>query len=206
MAKLTLTDIADTRAYERERPEFLARIIELKKQRRIHVGPIVTFVFENRETIRFQVQEMARVERMATDEAIEHELATYNPLIPEPGRLAATMLIELTSDDALRDWLPKLVGIETEVELRLGAGPGGAVVDGTTIVRCEVDPEHAKQLTREDVTASVHYVHFALDPDEVARFAAAPVALAVTHAAYAHATLLSEENRTQLLADLRGDA
>ena len=206
MTKLTLDDIADSRAYERERPEFLAEIIALKKQRRIHVGPIVTFVFENRATIRFQIQEMARVERMVTDEAIAHELETYNPLIPEPGHLAATMLIELTDDPGLREWLPKLVGIETEVELRLGAGPGGEVTPDTAVVRCVVDPEHAKQLTREDVTASVHYVHFALSADEVARFGTDTVALAVTHAAYEHVTVLDDDNRAQLLADLRGDA
>jgi len=63
-AKLTIDDIADQREYERERDSYRARIIALKKQRRVHVGPIVTFVFENRETIRFQIQEMARVERL----------------------------------------------------------------------------------------------------------------------------------------------
>ena len=89
--KLTLDDISDLRAYERERAEFRRHVIELKKRRRVHVGPIVTMVFENRDTIRFQIQEMARVERLITDEAIEHELDIYNPLIPEPGRLCASL-------------------------------------------------------------------------------------------------------------------
>ena len=84
--KLTLDDIADLRAYERERDRFRAHIIELKKRRRVPVGPFVTFLFENRETIRFQIQEMARVEKIITDEGIQHELDVYNPLIPTPAR------------------------------------------------------------------------------------------------------------------------
>ncbi len=110
--KLSLDDIADLRAYERERDAFRAHVIQLKKQRRVHVGPVVTFVFENRDTIRFQIQEMARVEKIISDEGIEAELRAYNPLIPEPGHLSTTMFIELTSEEQLRDWLPKLVGIE----------------------------------------------------------------------------------------------
>jgi hypothetical protein len=82
VSKLTLDDIADLRAYEREREAFREQVIALKKRRRVGVGPFVTFVFENRETIRFQIQEMARVERILTDEGIQTELDTYNPLIP----------------------------------------------------------------------------------------------------------------------------
>src|SRR5690606_28224213 len=113
-------DIADFRAYERERNDFRAHIIDLKRRRRVPVGPFVTFVFENRDTIRFQIQEMARVERLYSDEQIETELRIYNPLIPEPGQLCATMFLELTSDAELREWLPKLVGIERSVALCIG--------------------------------------------------------------------------------------
>ncbi len=120
--KLTLDDISDLRAYEREREAFRAHVIALKKRRRVSVGPFVTVVFENRDTIRFQIQEMARVEKLISDEAIEGELRAYNPLIPEPGELACTLFIELTSEVALREWLPRLVGIERSVELRIGTG------------------------------------------------------------------------------------
>src|SRR5215207_7237728 len=118
--KLTLDDIADLRAYERERVGFRAHVIALKKRRRVAVGPFVTLVFENRDTIRFQIQEMARAERILTDEAIQTELDIYNPLVPEPGRLAATMFIGLTSKPDMEGWLPKLVGIERAVRLRIG--------------------------------------------------------------------------------------
>src|SRR3954469_2135638 len=122
--KLTLDDITDRRAYERERDEFRRHVIALKKTRRIAVGPFVSIVFENRDTIRFQIQEMARAEKILSDDAIQGELDIYNPLIPEPGSLAATMFIELTSKDELMEWLPKLVGIESAVELRIGRGGG----------------------------------------------------------------------------------
>lgn len=196
MAKLTLDDIADLRAYEREREAFRAHIIEIKTRRRVHVGPFVTFVFESRDTIRFQIQEMARAEKILSDEGIETELRIYNPLIPDPGHLSTTMFIELTSDEQLREWLPKLVGVERAVELRVG--PDGEVVP------CTVDPDHEKQLTREEITASVHYVGFALSPAQVEAFAAGPVVLAVTHPAYQHVLELTEGTRAELLGDLRG--
>ena len=69
-------------------------------------------MFENTDTMRFQVQEMARAERMLSDDAIDHEIATYNALIPEPGELSATLFIELSPTRQLREWLPKLVGIQ----------------------------------------------------------------------------------------------
>jgi hypothetical protein len=197
MTKLVLDDIVDLRAYERERQEFRRRIIDLKKKRRIHVGPFVTLVFENRDTIRFQIQEMARVERLITDEAIETELRIYNPLIPEAGGLAATLFVELTDDAELREWLPRLVGIETAVAIRLGDGPGAPEV------RCLVDPDHAKQLTRDEVTASVHYVHFAFSAEEIEAFAAGPVYLLLDHPAYEHEVELGDETRHELLRDLR---
>ncbi|MHB8680889.1 MAG: DUF3501 family protein [Acidimicrobiales bacterium] len=194
---LRLEDIEDLRAYERGREEFRRRIIALKQLRRVAVGPIVTLVFENRDTIRFQVQEMARVEKMVTDEQIQGELDVYNPLIPGPGELSATLFVELTDEAALREWLPKLVGVESSVELRIGAGPS------PDVVRSIPEAAHAEQLTREDVTASVHYIRFALDPGQVERFAAGPVVLAVAHRAYGEETLLTDAVRAELATDLR---
>ncbi|HET9072437.1 MAG TPA: DUF3501 family protein [Acidimicrobiales bacterium] len=195
--RLTIADIADLRAYEREREAFRARIIELKRVRRVPVGPIVTLVFENRDTIRFQIQEMARAERMLTDEAIQAELDTYNPLIPEAGQLSATLFVELTSKEQLQEWLPKLVGIERSVELLVGEG------ERATVVRCRVDDAHAARLTREEVTASVHYVHFDVPAAVVDRWLDEPVVLAVNHPGYAHGVNLSIETKGSLLGDLR---
>lgn len=194
---LTIDDIVDQRAYERERKDFRDHVIALKRRRRVGVGPFVTLVFENRDTVRFQIQEMARVEKIITDDGIQMELDVYNPLIPGPGQISATLFVELVDKDQLVDWLPKLVGIETEVELRLGPSGGRRV-------RCRVDEAHLRQLTRDEITASVHYVHFDLDDDEVEAFAEGPVTLALTHPNYAHDLELSEDTRSELLADLRG--
>ena len=198
-AKLTLDDIADLRAYEREREQFRDHIIALKRRRRIPVGPVITLVFENRDTVRFQIQEMARAERMLTDEAIQVELDIYNPLIPAAGQLAATMFLELTSKAELEEWLPKLVGIERAVELRIAGADGHPIV-----VPCTPEAAHEAQLTREEVTASVHYVYFELAPEQVEAVAAGDVSLAVRHPQYDHATALGAETVAELLTDLRG--
>lgn len=193
--KLTLDDIADLRAYEREREAFRAHVIDLKRKRRVAVGKFVTLVFENRDTIRFQIQEMARAERILTDAGIQNELDVYNPLIPEPGQLSATLFIELTSKLALMEWLPQLVGIERSVELRLGDG---------TVVPCIPEESHEEQLTRDDITSSVHYIRFELTSAQVEAFAAGPVTLAVNHPAYQESVVLSPETVEELLSDLRG--
>jgi hypothetical protein len=199
--KLILDDIADLRAYERERNACRTRIIELKKRRRVAIGPIVTVLFENRDTVRFQVQEMARAERMLSDDAIQAELDVYNPLIPSRGQLSATLFIELTDESSLRDWLPKLVGVERSVELRLGPH---AEYSGPDVVRCMVEEAHQAQLTREDVTASVHYLRFELTLAQIAHFATAPVEIAVTLPAYSHVASLAIETRQELSSDLHG--
>lgn len=196
--KLTIDDIADLRAYEREREAFRTQIIELKKARRVGIGPIITVMFENRETMRFQIQEMARVEKILSDEAIQHEVDTYNALIPEPGQLSATLFLELTSKMALVEWLPKLVGIERAVELVIGSG------DAALVVPSIPEESHDDQLTRPDVTASVHYIRFELSADAIERFAAEPVVLGVNHDHYVESTPLSDATKASLLGDLRG--
>jgi hypothetical protein len=194
MTKLTLADISDLRAYERERDEFRRAVIDLKKRRRVPLGDILTLLFENSRTVRFQIQEMARIEKIISDKGIETELRVYNPLIPEPGQLCATLFIELTSDDALRGWLPKLVGIERSVGLRLADGE---------VVPAVVEEDHERQLTREEITASVHYLRWEFTPDQVERFAGGPVAVVSSHPAYPAETVLADPTVAELVADLR---
>jgi len=193
--KLTLDDIADVRAYERERDEFRPHVIELKRRRRVHLGTIVTFLFENRDTIRFQIQEMARVEKLTTDDEIQVELDIYNPMIPDAGQLCATMFIELTTDDQMREWLPKLANVERSVLVVL---PNGEQV------RAVVDEGHEQGLTRAEVTAAVHYLRWELTPEQVASFAEGPVRLAIDHPAYLEQVELSDTTAAELLGDLRG--
>ena len=199
---LTLDDIADQRAYERERDGFRREVIAVKKLRRVTVGPVITLTFESRLTMRFQVQEMARAEKMVTDEQIQHELDVYNRLLPAAGELSATLFLELTSEEELRHWLPRLVGVEGAVQLRIG--PAGDEV----VVRSVPEAEHQSQLTRPAVTAAVHYVRFRLEPGQVEAFRAGPVHLAVDHPEYPDGlpgVELGEATRTELIGDLSGE-
>jgi hypothetical protein len=188
--KLTVDDILDGRAYERERDEIRQGIIALKRRRRVALGDLLTVVFENTETMRWQVMEMARAERMLRDEQIAHEVATYNELVPDDGELSATLFLELKSDSELRDWLGRLVGIERCVALVLA--------DGTTIPGEPLDEE---RLTRDDVTAAVHFLRFRLGSAARA-ISTGPVKLVVTHPEYSAETVLDAEQHAELASDL----
>jgi hypothetical protein len=192
---LTLADVLDLRAYERVREDYRARVIARKRDRRVALGPVMTLVFECVDTVRFQVQEMARAEKIISDEGMQVELDIYNRLLPGEGELSATLFIELTSEDALRDWLPRLVGIERQLSFAL---------DGE-VVASVPEADHAAALTREAVTPAVHYVRFGFTPAQVAAFRdAAAVALVATHPAYEARTDLTAAVRQELLGDLTG--
>jgi hypothetical protein len=193
--RLTLDDIVDHRAYEREREAFRLHVRARKEARRVQVGELITFTFECADTVRFQVQEMARAERLLRDEQIQAELDTYNPLIPDARSLSATMFVELTTPDALRKWLPRLVGIERCVRLEPnGAEPVGAVLEEA----------HEAQLTRDDITASVHYLRFVLDRAQQAAFGVGSTRLVIDHPSYQHSTTLSARTVAELGGDLAG--
>jgi len=191
--KLTVDDIVDHRAYERERNEFRSGVIAMKKRRRIALGDIVTIVFENTDTMRFQVQEMARAERMLTDEAIAHEVETYNELIPESGELSGTLFIELTEDAALREWLPKLRGIEFNVYFELGVRGSGS--------RVKAVPRDEERLTRDDITSTVHYLKFPFDAEQRAELATGSARLVVDHPEYQVWVELDDAQRAELAGD-----
>lgn len=198
---LGLGDILDLRAYERVRDDYRRRIIELKRHRRVALGPLVTAVFECADTVRFQVHEMARAERIISDEGLSQELEVYNRLLPAPGELSATVFVELTSEADLRYWLPRLVGIERSLAFEIGEPAGRS----TTVVAGVPEASHAASLTRETVTAAVHYVRFAFGEEDRARLSGGePAALAVRHPAYEARTVLAPEVRAELLSDLDG--
>ena len=190
MRKLTVDDILEGRAYERERPELRTAIIALKRRRRVALGELISVVFENTETMRWQVMEMARAERMLRDEQIAHEVATYNELVPDDGELTATLFLELRSDAELREWLPKLIGVDGCVALVLA--------DGTTIAG---EPLDEARLTRDDVTAAVHFLRFRLG-SAAAGITRNSVKLVVTHPEYSAETELTAEQQAELISDL----
>ncbi len=173
-AALTLADVLDLRAYERVLDDYRSRVVARKRHRRVALGPVMTLVFECVDTVRFQVQEMARAEKIISDEALQTELDIYNRLLPGAGELSATLFIELTSEDELRHWLPRLVGIERARRAKL--------VCGADPVPSRPEATHQAALVRESVTPAVHYVRFPFTPAQDDAFAAAnEVALVSTH-------------------------
>ena len=190
MRKLTPDHIVDHRAYERERDEFRAHIIAMKRQRRVQLGDLLTIVFENTDTMRFQVQEMARAERKLTAVAIATVVGTYNELIPNEGELSGTLFIELTDDATLREWLPKLLNVQHDLRFDLA--------DGSHVVAV---PEDEERLTRDDVTATVHYLKFPFTAAQEAALADGPARLVVDHPEYKAATDLTDAQRAELAGD-----
>ena len=192
---LTLADVLDLRAYERVRDDYRARVIARKRNRRVALGPIMTLVFECLDTVRFQVQEMARVEKIISDTALQDELDIYNRLLPSERELSATLFIELTTEAALREWLPKLVGIEREICLR---------VEGD-LVSSHPEAQHAAALTRDAVTPAVHYLRFSFTEAQVLAFRdAGEVELLSAHPAYEARAELSPDVKNELAGDLLG--
>jgi hypothetical protein len=191
MRKLTNRDVKDLREYEREREEFRAEIIALKKRRRISLGDIMSIVFENAATMRFQIQEMARAERMLRDEQIAHELETYNALLPEDGELSGTLFIEIDAEESLRYWLPRLVRIQDHIKFVVGEDDVPA------------REEDLERLTREEeITTTVHYLKFGpLTAEQQRRFADGPVRIIVHHPEYEVAVTLTDEQRDEIVGD-----
>jgi hypothetical protein len=192
--KLELSDILDLRAYERVRDERRVEIIEIKRRRRVHLGTVVTLMFENRATMQSQIHEMMRAEKVVSDEQILEELHAYNPLIPEAGQLSATLFIELTTPEQMLEWLPKLVNIERSIAIQLS--------DGSTVMSI-AEESHAEMLTRDNATAAVHYIRFEFTPEQVELFAAGEVEIICLHPAYIEVSLLPKFVADELLSDLR---
>jgi hypothetical protein len=190
---LGLDEIVDLDAYEALREDYRRRVQEAKRARRVGVGDRVTLLFENRETVRFQVQEMMRVERIRAPERVQHELDVYNELVPGDGELSATMFLEITESDRIRAELDLLLGIDACVFLEIGAER----------IRARFDE---RQLD-EDRISAVHYLRFAMPADAAARLADPSVAarVAIDHRHYRHDAVLAPAVRASLAADLVGE-
>src|SRR5262245_30836963 len=117
MAKITIDELVGLERYEQVRDQFRQQIIALKRDRRVAVGDRITFVFENHDTMLFQTQEMLRAEHIVDLDRMREELAVYNELVPAPGELSATLLIEITDSQRIREDLIALIGIDQCVSL-----------------------------------------------------------------------------------------
>ena len=179
-------ELMDLASYERSRAEIRAAILEAKRPRRVHVAGILTFLFENTATMRYQVQEMIRAERMAGEAEILHELETYNELLGGPGELGCSLLIEIADpaerDRKLREWLALPAHLYVRVE------------DGAK-VRARFDPRQVGT----DRLSSVQYLKF----DVGGRL---PVAVGCDLPSLEAETVLDAEQRDALARDLASDA
>ena len=161
-------------AYAKERSAFRARVLAHKRNRIVHLGPHVTLLFEDELTIRYQIQEMLRIEKTFDESGIQQEVDAYNPLVPDGSNLKATMLLEYEDADARQAALAQLRGIEDHVFMRVAGFP---------VVRAIADEDLDRE--NDDKTSAVHFVRFELTPAMIAAFkAATPVALTVDHPNY----------------------
>jgi hypothetical protein len=179
-------EIQDPSTYERSRGEIRPSVLEAKRVRRVHVASVLTFLFENTATIRYQVQEMVRAEGLRREEEIRHELETYNELLGGKGELGVSLLIELPEpeerDRKLREWLE----LPKHLYLKLGSGEK---------IRARYD---ARQVG-DDRLSSVQYLKFDVRGE-------VPVAVGSDLPALTGETALGDEQRAALAQDLRSDA
>lgn len=189
--KLQRHDLLTLEAYAAQRSEFRARVMAHKKSRKVHLGGHLTFVFEDRLTIQYQVQEMLRIEKIFEASGINEELEAYNPLIPDGRNLKATLFVEYEDVEERKRELARLTGIEHQIALTVaGHAPVTAIAD-----------EDMDRST-EEKTAAVHFLRFELDDAMITDWkAGAAVTLASTHAAMREAVTFSETQRNALAAD-----
>jgi hypothetical protein len=180
-------------AYAKQRPQFRAKVIEHKKLRTVHLGANLTLQFEDELTVRYQVQEMLRIERIFEEDGIQHELDAYNPLIPDGGNWKATMMLEYPDAEERRRRLAELKGVERKVWVE---------VEGAPRVWAIADEDLERE--NDEKTSSVHFLRFELERAARERLrAGARVSLGVDHPNYSARVELSPEQKSALAADLQ---
>lgn len=193
MQPISRSELLPLGEYEQVRPHFRARVIEQKRARRLLVGDFISALFENRDTVLLQIQEMLRTERITSEAAVLHELLTYNELIPGPAQLSFTLFIELPDRELRERTLVELAGLERLVHLEIDGASFPAVQ--------ELPAGH-----RADRTTAVHYFKVDLNADSLAalRERRAQAALVVAHPRCSRRAELGPELLAGLAEDLQG--
>ena len=195
MPQISPDSLLSLEAYARERNAYRSRVIAHKKQRTLHVGEHLTLIFEDEQTVRYQVQEMLRIERIFEQEGIRGELEAYNPLIPDGGNWKATMLLEYPDPEDRRRKLAGLKGVEDAAWVQ---------VEGCTKVFAIADEDLERE--NEEKTSAVHFVRFELDAAmRAALKRGAGLAVGVEHANYQASVTVAPEMQRSLVGDLRAD-
>jgi hypothetical protein len=193
MHKIARDSLLSLETYARQRKEFRARVMAHKRDRTVHLGAHVTLIFEDELTLRYQVQEMLRIERTFEEQGIQDELDVYNPLIPDGRNLKATMMIEYADAEERKHALSKLKGIEDRVWVQ---------AEGCARIYAIADEDLERE--NEEKTSAVHFLRFELD-DEMARALKYGVGLAlgVDHPSYqAEVSTVAAGVRASLARDL----
>jgi len=193
MEKLSRSDLYSLEQYAENRAEIRARVMQHKKCRKVHIGPVATLYFEDRQTIQYQIQEMLRVERIFEAAGIEEELNAYNPLIPDGSNWKATFMIEEPDVERRRELLAGLIGVEDRVWVR---------IDGNEQVFAIADEDMDRDTA--DKTSSVHFMRFELSGKMVTDIKqGAALGVGIAHHNYAHEVEpVAASIRDALLADL----
>jgi hypothetical protein len=189
------TDHAD---YAARRQAERARMIPIRRVRRVRVGDMLAFAFENAETLAYQVQEMVFTERLTTPAEVAHEIESYARLLPDSHSLVATMLIELTDPATIKSEFARLEGLQRSIRLEIGRGDTTLAATGEEIAGPDEDPDTPSTLV------SVHMLRFRFSDAarDAFRDPSVPVSLVVDHDGYADDAPVDGATRTALLADL----
>ena len=193
MPRITRESLLTLEAYAKARKDFRAQVIAHKKARTVHLGDHVTLLFEDELTIRYQVQEMLRIEKTFEEAGIADELDAYNPLVPDGSNFKATMLIEYEDVEERKQALARLRGIEARVYVQ---------VEGCARVSAIADEDLPRE--NDEKTAAVHFLRFELTPEMVAALKyGVGLSIGVDHPAYTVAiAAVGEDTRKALVADL----
>ena len=192
MRPIERAEILNLYEYEKVREERRAAVIALKTRRRVTVGRYLSFVFENHDTVWFQIQEMIRAERIIDDAKIGDEIEVYNSLLPAPGEVAATMFIEIADSAAIKPVLDALLGIDTRDYVRMEIGPH--------VVVGRFETGHSDEELGK--LSAVHFVRFAVPPEARRSFAQSEIAIVVDHPNERARAVLSPHVKESLADDL----
>jgi hypothetical protein len=193
MKKLERSDLWSLEEYADKRSDFKSKVIAHKQYRQLPIGPNATVYFEDNLTIQYQIQEMLRIERIFEAAAIEEELATYNPLIPDGSNWKATLMIEFTDETERRVALAKMRGIEDSIWMQLEGHDKITPFANEDIER-----------TNADKTSAVHFLRFELDQKMITSLkCGANLSAGITHVEYHHTVdVVPDSVRKLLLEDL----
>ncbi len=190
--QLQRSDLWSLEDYAEKRPEFRKQVMAHKRHRQVALGPNTTLYFEDRLTIKYQIQEMLRIEKIFEAEGINEELGAYNPLIPDGKNWKATFMIEYTDAEIRAAQLEKMVGIEDLVWVQ---------IEGFDKVWAIADEDMDR--ANDTKTSSVHFMRFELKDEMIAALKqGAKLTVGVDHSIYSYQTVIDGETRTSLLNDL----